>query len=70
MIFVKLQWAREENKVVFGVQNGGQCFGGTNTYDHSKHGESDKCGADGKGAPLANNVYQIMNPIPGIVSLC
>ncbi|XP_078658812.1 uncharacterized protein LOC144904091 [Branchiostoma floridae x Branchiostoma belcheri] len=45
---------------VFGVQNGGQCFGsanGINTYN--RYGPTTTCAADGEGGPWGNEVYKI-----------
>ncbi|XP_078581991.1 CUB and sushi domain-containing protein 1-like [Branchiostoma floridae x Branchiostoma japonicum] len=45
---------------MFGLHDGGQCFGsadGLNTY--KKHGPSTVCAFDGKGGPLGNEVYKI-----------
>ena len=45
---------------VFAIQDGGQCFGSetaNNTYTH--YGRSTGCSGDGKGGPLANDVYAI-----------
>ena len=45
---------------VFAVQDGGECFGSAaapQTFD--KYGKSDACEVDGKGGPLANQVYVI-----------
>ena len=45
---------------MFAIQDGGQCFGSdiaNNTYNH--YGKSTGCSVDGKGGPMANNVYEI-----------
>jgi len=46
---------------VFAVQDGGQCFGlNTEVITYNKYGASTDCLSDGKGGPMANEVYQIM----------
>ena len=45
---------------MFAIQDGGWCAGDTTaaqTFD--KYGVSNKCKADGKGGPYANQVYVI-----------
>ena len=45
---------------VFGVQNGGWCASSaTAESTYKKHGQSTACLSDGKGGPLANEVYEI-----------
>lgn len=43
---------------VFAVQNGGQCFGGSDEDSYKTYGPSEKC-ADGVGGSLANDVYKL-----------
>ena len=55
-----LQIALNRGFNTFAVQHGGACFGSStarNTYN--KYGSSSKCASDGKGGPLANEVYAI-----------
>ena len=52
--------ARSLGFSVFAIQNGGQCLGSSTAQDtYRKYGESSKCKKDGKGGPLANQVYEI-----------
>ena len=45
---------------LFGVQDGGQCFGTNSSSESYKiNGKSTDCLADGKGGPMANHVYKI-----------
>ena len=45
---------------VFAVQDGGQCMSSvTAETTYNQYGESTACAANGKGGPMANNVYQI-----------
>ena len=44
----------------FAVQDGGQCFSSNNARDtYNKYGSSTDCKKDGKGGPMANEVYAI-----------
>ena len=51
---------------VFAIQDGGQCFTeGPPKQDkwkgnHKAYGVSDKCESDGKGGPMANEVYVVI----------
>ena len=45
---------------VFAVQDGGQCFSSIGAgHRLAKYGASVKCLGDGKGGPLANQVYTV-----------
>ena len=45
----------------FAIQNGGQCYGSsTAQLSYNRYGRSNQC-YDGKGGPLANNVYGLKN---------
>ena len=47
---------------VFAVQDGGQCFTSSSaTETYNTYGSSSKCLSDGKGGPMANEVYIIKN---------
>ncbi|XP_078494022.1 uncharacterized protein LOC144749534 [Ciona intestinalis] len=46
---------------VFAVQDGGWCAGSADAKStYKKYGRSTVCAADGKGGPLANQVYEIL----------
>lgn len=60
--------AKKYGRNVFAIQDGGQCFtfrleneNGTKPYEkqHEKLGNSSACLGEGKGGPLANDVYII-----------
>jgi len=51
--------AAEQGSTIFAVQDGGQCFGADKKSNYKKHGASTACSSDGKGGPMANNVYEI-----------
>ena len=54
--------------VMFGLQDGGQCWGGTFIdHKHSKYGLSKDC-HDGKGGIWSNDVYKINNRCQAINS--
>ena len=45
---------------VIALQNGGWCAGARDAlYTYKKYGASNKCEADGKGGPWANQVYRL-----------
>ena len=47
---------------VFAIQDGGQCLSsGTAKNTYKTHGSSSECAEDGRGGPLANEVYEIKN---------
>ena len=55
----KCYTAALENKMpVFGIQDGGQCFGSADAKAAKKYGASSACSA-GKGGPMANSVYEL-----------
>ena len=46
---------------VFAIQDGGQCMSSAMAAtEYNKEGRSLECNADGKGGPMANNVYRII----------
>ena len=46
---------------VFAVQDDGQCMSSATAEEtYNQYGESTACAASGKGGPMANNVYQIL----------
>ena len=51
---------------IFAIQDGGQCFTegppkqGKWKGNHKAYGVSDKCESDGKGGPMANEVYVVI----------
>jgi nucleotide exchange factor SIL1 len=46
---------------VFAIQDGGQCFGlNIEAITYNKYGASSDCLSDGKGGPMANEVYRIV----------
>ena len=54
--------AKCKKRKIFALQDGGQCFiSGPNQplTAHEKYNRSTACGVDGKGGPLANEVYEI-----------
>ena len=55
----------------FAVQDGGACFSSSTTRNtYSKYGPSTSCAANGKGGPMANEVYAIRgNPYAIIIQL-
>ncbi|XP_068718037.1 uncharacterized protein [Montipora capricornis] len=54
-------FAYELQLKTFAVQNGGQCFGGPLAeLTYKKYGPSVKCLENGRGGPLANQVYRIV----------
>eukprot|EP00058_Branchiostoma_floridae_P010020 XP_002595508.1 hypothetical protein BRAFLDRAFT_69086 [Branchiostoma floridae] len=62
--------AKDRGFMVFGVQNGGQCFGtpiAGGTY--RKYGPSTGCAGDGEGGGWANNVYRITDANPKYFTL-
>ncbi|XP_035694513.1 uncharacterized protein LOC118428529, partial [Branchiostoma floridae] len=62
--------AKDRGFMVFGVQNGGQCFGtpiAGGTY--RKYGPSTGCAGDGEGGGWANNVYRITDANPRYFTL-
>lgn len=55
----KCYTAAIENKMpVFGIQNGGQCFGSADKNTAKKYGVSSGC-SSGKGGAMANSVYEL-----------
>jgi len=62
--------AQSLGRKVFAIQDGGQCFtegppkmegdGDKWKGDHKAYGLSDKCESDGKGGPMANEVYVVI----------
>jgi len=53
--------AKHLNYDVFAVQDGGQCFAAKNArIAATKYGKSTLCNSDGKGGPMANDVYEIV----------
>lgn len=45
---------------VFAVQDGGQCFGDvTAAFRYKHYGPSRACSGNGKGGPMANQVYKV-----------
>ena len=68
---LKVHYKRRENPVencytaaiehkmsVFGIQDGGQCFGSQSMQAAKQYGSSSAC-SSGKGGPMANNVYEL-----------
>jgi len=68
---LKVHYKRRENPVencytaaiehkmsVFGIQDGGQCFGSQSMQAAKQYGSSSACSSD-KGGPMANNVYEL-----------
>ena len=53
-----LEVAKAGRYKFFSLQDGGQCFGSNETTAYKKYGASTAC-SDGKGGPMANNVYEI-----------
>ena len=49
------------DRTIFALQDGGQCFTEAPQMQYDEYGESSKCGVDGKGGPLANEVYEILS---------
>ena len=43
---------------IFAIQNGGQCFAGSDDMGYKKYGQSEKC-LNGVGGSLANDVYKL-----------
>ncbi|XP_022800544.1 uncharacterized protein LOC111338336 isoform X2 [Stylophora pistillata] len=54
--------ADEQDLKIFGLQNGGQCFGGKNAENtYRKYGQSTECAGDGEGGPWSNEVYSFLD---------
>ena len=54
-LFAKLQGYK-----IFAVHDGGQCLTSATAYlTYNRYGESQYCKSDGKGGPLANQVYRL-----------
>ena len=58
--------AQSLGRKIFAIQDGGQCFTegppkqGKWKGNHKAYGVSDKCESDGKGGPMANEVYVVI----------
>ena len=51
--------ALSQGKTVFAIQDGGQCFSSNSAQvTYKKYGSSNEC-VQGKGGPMANDVYEI-----------
>ena len=53
--------ALEKGVAIFGVQDGGQCFGSSLDSvleSYQQYGESTSCNTEGTGGPMANSVYK------------
>ena len=53
-----LDAAKARGYKIFALQDGGQCFGSDNLNSYKTYGGSTAC-SDGKGGPMANDVYEI-----------
>ena len=45
--------------IVFALQAGGECWGGTDETSYKKYGASTNCKTSGAGGGLANHVYKL-----------
>ena len=50
--------AIEHKMPIFGIQDGGQCFGTQSKQAAKQYGSSSACSSD-KGGPMANSVYEL-----------
>ena len=50
--------AIEHKMPIFGIQDGGQCFGSDSKQAAKQYGASSACSSE-KGGPMANNVYEL-----------
>ena len=54
---------------IFAVQDGGQCFSSSTAEStYNKYGKSTNCVGDGKGGPMANDVYRIRSSKQWIIN--
>ena len=57
------QCANGRGNTLFAIQDGGKCWTGPDDEGYKKYGASTDCLPDGRGGPLANQVYKMKGKI-------